>query len=51
MFSRVPLLHGVSAVEESLQALTMGDHVPGLLIPIGMDNKKKDIICLPPLFF
>ncbi|KAF3483667.1 acetyltransferase [Arthroderma uncinatum] len=34
MFSRVPLLHGVSAVEESLQALTMGDHVPGLLIPI-----------------
>ncbi|EFR03216.1 acetyltransferase [Nannizzia gypsea CBS 118893] len=34
MFSRVPLLHGVSSVEESLQNLTMGDHIPGLLIPI-----------------
>ncbi|OAL71186.1 hypothetical protein A7D00_4849 [Trichophyton violaceum] len=34
MFSRVPLLHGVSTVEESLQNLTMGDHIPGLLIPV-----------------
>lgn len=38
MFSRVPLLHGVSSVEESLQNLTMGDHIPGLLIPIGMSH-------------